>query len=788
MPSYDGGIPTRAGDAQYTYSFDGWSPEVRPVSGDVTYTVVFEPTPVSYVIDYDLGGGAGSNPETYNCQSKSFTLSLPTKLGYTFVGWTGSNGSNPEREVVINGNWCENLSYKANWTLNSYSVTYHLYGGANSGKNPATITYFDSIDLASPSKDFYRFDGWFFDEFFEEQVSTLEKVLGDLDIYAHFTPFTYTSTFECEEPLCCYVNYIVTNNVSSNRSLLLKEGAEIDVFGYIPAKNGCIFEGWYLDEDCTKLAEGDIHISASLNLYGRFIQISSLSAKPSVILTEEPAVLSYMFSNTSVYQQKSLTFYVPVYADVSETISIIQADRPSSYRYSSLFVQAPGNYMNTSMVYEKSHVQSVKSAEIQPGELYVLEYDIRIPSLGSNISCSQFRGYVRVGQCSVKVSKASIVRTATQQYDQNVVCPSAYKEGYDFVGWVDAKREFIHSIWDYSSDQVFHAQWVAHEYTIEYFLDGGVNDEHNPTRFTINDAFSLKTPTKAGYSFGGWYLDSGFAGSVSEITGSVGRDISLYAKWIPNQYAATLESDGGRTFSRIQFFSGNEIVQTAELCRGETMSYYFPPSETDELVFGGWYRDSQFLDPFDFTEDVREDINLFAKWVSVGDNLWSYPNADVASYILPGCEYRYLAIVSPIDQTVSLLSESDLDLEGALYDCDFNVLATNDDISETDFDFSITAALKAGQLYYLGYRGRLALTEGDAKIVLLGEDLLSNTLECVCDDVPLGIEVTYGAPFSLPPLKKEGFSFDGWFDENGCLVDQSKWDYTENITIYAKWK
>lgn len=74
-----------------------------------------------YKITYDLDGGVlndGShNPGSYAEISLPFSLSVPTKDGYEFIGWTGSNGDTPELEVTILKGTTGNLNYKANWNL-----------------------------------------------------------------------------------------------------------------------------------------------------------------------------------------------------------------------------------------------------------------------------------------------------------------------------------------------------------------------------------------------------------------------------------------------------------------------------------------------------------------------------------------------------------------------------------------------------------------------------------------------------------------------------------------------
>ena len=70
-----------------------------------------------YAISYDLAGGtvAKTNPKTYDAETNT-TLNNPTREGYKFLGWTGSNGNEPQTEVVINGaGTTGDLGYVANW-------------------------------------------------------------------------------------------------------------------------------------------------------------------------------------------------------------------------------------------------------------------------------------------------------------------------------------------------------------------------------------------------------------------------------------------------------------------------------------------------------------------------------------------------------------------------------------------------------------------------------------------------------------------------------------------------
>ena len=88
------------------------------VYGDVELRANFEPE--KYPIEYHLNGGTNTatNPTTYTIESGMINLESPEKTGDVFVGWTGSNGEEPQQAVTIPKGSTGELQYYANF-LNS---------------------------------------------------------------------------------------------------------------------------------------------------------------------------------------------------------------------------------------------------------------------------------------------------------------------------------------------------------------------------------------------------------------------------------------------------------------------------------------------------------------------------------------------------------------------------------------------------------------------------------------------------------------------------------------------
>ena len=56
MPTYDSATPTKESDAEFSYEFSGWSPEISLVTGDVIYVAQFNSIKNKYTVtwkDYD---------------------------------------------------------------------------------------------------------------------------------------------------------------------------------------------------------------------------------------------------------------------------------------------------------------------------------------------------------------------------------------------------------------------------------------------------------------------------------------------------------------------------------------------------------------------------------------------------------------------------------------------------------------------------------------------------------------------------------------------------------------
>lgn len=238
--------PTKTG-----YKFDGWKVSGNGskmdgntfTMGDADATITAKYTPIDYTISYDLQGGSISNqPTSYNINTDTFSIPQPTKKGYTFIGWTGSNGNTPQTSVTIKKGSTENKSYKANWQVNTYSITYNLDGGSISGQPTSYTVESPTLNIPRPTKTGYTFLGWTGSNGNKNQldVSITHGSIGNKAYTAHWTANKYILTF----------NYNKPSNASSNianGTITSKTVTYDSPYGELlaPTLRGWTFNGWF---------------------------------------------------------------------------------------------------------------------------------------------------------------------------------------------------------------------------------------------------------------------------------------------------------------------------------------------------------------------------------------------------------------------------------------------------------------------------------------------------------------------------------------------------------------
>lgn len=104
-------------------------------------------------------------------------------------------------------------------------------------------------------------------------------------------------------------------------------------------------------------------------------------------------------------------------------------------------------------------------------------------------------------------------------------------------------------------------------YGITYKLNSGKNSNKNPSAF-YNEKITFKNPTRAGYTFKGWFSDKSLTSKITSISKKTAKNITVYAKWekvkVDKVTIKSLSSDKTKqltvTYDTVDQAKGYEIV------------------------------------------------------------------------------------------------------------------------------------------------------------------------------------------------------------------------------------
>jgi len=155
---------------------------------------------------------------------------------------------------------------------------------------------------------------------------------------------------------------------------------------------------------------------------------------------------------------------------------------------------------------------------------------------------------------------------------------------------------------------------VPEYYTITLETDGGEGVPRSITaqRYAPGSnavVMSLPTPTRDGYTFRGWWFTdkNGYEREVTDwlvFSGEPVRDVTLYAHWVLTHYTITFDAHGGEVFPAHETTGDDWRVAS------------LPTPTRADHEFDGWYMDVVGVRE-KVTESYvyKEDVTLYAHWV-----------------------------------------------------------------------------------------------------------------------------------------------------------------------------
>jgi len=533
LPTYDGAEPTKAADAQYSYVFAGWTPEVVAVNGDVTYTAIFTSVLNKYTVTWknadttletDENVEYGTMP-TYNGAEPQ--KGADAQYVYVFSGWS------PVVSEVVG-----NVTYVAQFTSapNSYTIVWK--NGDNTLETDENVVYgaTPSYDGATPTKDAtaqytYTFSGW---------TPQISSVTGSVTYHAQFTETlrTYTVTFYSEDGLTVLDTVTVEygSNAVYSKSTPVKNAT---------AGHTYVFEKWVtaqggsVADDLTNVIE-DRLVYASFKEFVRTVTV-------------------YIVSNNTDYGTVSVSTLnnVPYGAIITVNGNTVTINRQT--------VTANANTATTQYTYTFANW----TADATVGNDTIITANF-------SRSVNSYTVTWKNGDDTLETDE-NVAYGITPVYNGAVPTTESDAENqYVFSGW----SPVISSV---TGDITYYAQFTTTEnkYIVIFYDDDGVTElgraivGHGEVAAYPNALPTKESPAEFTYTFDKWVTEKG--GATGASLENITEDKTVYAKYSTNArtYVVTFCDYDGTVLSRV-----NVAYGTAAIAPGDP--------EREGYRFDGW--------------------------------------------------------------------------------------------------------------------------------------------------------------------------------------------------------
>ncbi|MGN0157303.1 MAG: InlB B-repeat-containing protein, partial [Lachnospiraceae bacterium] len=427
----------------------------------------------------------------------------------------------------------------AQWTKDTYSITYQLDGGKNNSKNPKKYAVdTDTITLLTPSKTGYEFKGWFETDS-EGQLSEERKTeivkgsTGNLKLTAKWEAMKYEI------------------KLNPNTTVYLEEAKQTPI----------TWTPYAYEEDVTPAAWESLFVPTD-EYKNTGYGILYWSTKPNGSGTKYYPGKVYRKLATSgtieLYAKWGLKKYTISY----ENTDGVKNSNPTTYTYhatnkvnlkdlTKTGYSFDGWYTDPSFE-ETSKVTAIDCSKCEDITLYAkftpITYTVTLMPNGTDVT-----------------AKENLDEEFAVDYDETfTLAADSYTKAHYYIAYWSTKANGsgtkiksgeVKNLTTKSSITLY-PKWELISYDITYnnvVFEGEKVVNKNPAtyKYSATKDVKLNNPTRPGYVFGGWYSDDttavGFnpevATRITKIEKTKDGNIELYAYWTPIRYTIKLEKN-----------------------------------------------------------------------------------------------------------------------------------------------------------------------------------------------------------------------------------------------------
>jgi uncharacterized repeat protein (TIGR02543 family) len=176
------------------------------------------------------------------------------------------------------------------------------------------------------------------------------------------------------------------------------------------------------------------------------------------------------------------------------------------------------------------------------------------------------------------------------------------KENHTFAGWYNGDEKFDFDADTTKAPNVLNlvAKWDINQYTVKFVSNYGSFDDQTIEHGKPIDTAKLTIPPVEGFTFDGWYADENRTIEF-DFTKPITGDTKVYAKWTAKDYEVSFITEHGKTPTSQNVKYNGTATNPGELTE-------------DGYTFIGWYTDDTYDTEFDFTQPIKSNTPVYAKW------------------------------------------------------------------------------------------------------------------------------------------------------------------------------